>query len=226
MINFSLLILCAGFGKRMLELTLEKPKPLLKYKNIILLYNTINFFQNIGCNEFFVNTHYLHKKIQKYTNKEFNNYPLKLIYEPFLLGTGGAIKNIFNYTNNKNICVVNADIFWRSENIFDIQNFLMHLNEIEFCKILLSKHNSFYGLKNKEGDFSIKNGIVSRWKKGDEIIYYSGIQIVNKNIFENSTKIFPMNDVWNKIIDNQQLNGSIMESKILHIGDKNSFDNL
>ena len=52
MVNFSLLILCAGFGKRMLELTLEKPKPLLKYKNITLLYNTINFFQNIGCNEF------------------------------------------------------------------------------------------------------------------------------------------------------------------------------
>ena len=52
--NFTLMILCAGFGSRMLNLTRNTPKPLLKYKNKILLKNTIDFFTNIGCDEILV----------------------------------------------------------------------------------------------------------------------------------------------------------------------------
>ena len=80
--KFSLLILCAGFGRRMLELTRNIPKPLLKVNNKTLLSNTINFFSDIGCNEFFINTHYLHNKIKTYVSKNFENYPLNIIYEP------------------------------------------------------------------------------------------------------------------------------------------------
>ena len=55
--NFTLMILCAGFGSRMLNLTRSTPKPLLKYKNKVLLKNTIDFFTNIGCDEILINTH-------------------------------------------------------------------------------------------------------------------------------------------------------------------------
>ena len=47
MTKFSLLILCAGFGNRMLELTKDVPKPLLRFKNKILLGNTINYLSEI-----------------------------------------------------------------------------------------------------------------------------------------------------------------------------------
>ena len=62
--KFSLLILCAGFGKRMLDLTTDIPKPLLKVNNKTLLSNTINFFKNLDVMKFFINTHYLHKKLK------------------------------------------------------------------------------------------------------------------------------------------------------------------
>ena len=39
------LILCAGLGKRVLPLSLETPKPLLKLNNITLLENTINLLE-------------------------------------------------------------------------------------------------------------------------------------------------------------------------------------
>ena len=224
--KFSLLILSAGFGKRMLDLTTKTPKPLLKFKNRTLLGNTISFFKDIGCNEIFINTHYLHKKIHKYVNTYFNDDYINLIYEPKILGTGGAIKNIFEYSKTKKICVVNSDIFWQEENKAEVQNFLKDFNNISHCKILLSKNDNFYGLKKTKGDFNIENGIVKNWIKDNQIFFYSGLQIVSKNIFKNMNEVFAMNIIWNNLIIDKNLKGSVIQSKIIHIGDKNSFHNL
>ena len=224
--KFSILILSAGFGKRMLNLTIDTPKPLLKFNNKTLLSNTINFFLEVGCDEIFINTHYLHNKIENYINKNFYNYPIQLIYEPSILGTGGAVKNIFNYTKNKKICVVNSDIFWQPNNKLDILNFLKNFNDITHCKLLLSSYRNIYGLKNEKGDFNIENGIISNWIEGNNMIYYSGLQIISKKIFENTIKTFPINDIWNHLIIDKNLKGELIQSKILHIGDKSSFHNL
>ena len=35
-----------------------------------------------------------------------------------------------------------------------------------------------------------------------------------------------MNDIWNELIINKNLKGELTTSNILHIGDKNTFDNL
>tara|TARA_B100000575_G_scaffold60312_2_gene45730 strand:- start:4593 stop:5276 length:684 start_codon:yes stop_codon:yes gene_type:complete len=224
MTNFSLLILSAGFGKRMLNLTKNTPKPLLKFRNNTLLENAINFFSDIGCNEIFINTHYLHETIETYVNNNFANSHIKLIHEPIILGTGGGVKNVFNFTKINNLCVVNSDIFWQIDNKTDIINFLKNINEVTHCKILLSKKNHFSGLTSSEGDFIIKNNTVSKWSKGKEIIFYSGFQIVSKNVFKNSKKkIFSMNEIWNKLIIDKKLQGQLAISDILHIGDKKAF---
>jgi len=226
MSKFTLLILCAGFGKRMLNLTTSTPKPLLQVKNQTLLSNTINFFKDIGCNEIFINTHYLHQKIATHINNNFKDYPVNLIFEPSILGTGGGVKNIFNYTESKSICVVNSDIFWQKNNKPELLNFIEGLGSVTHCKILLAKKNNFLGLKNTKGDFNIEKNVVSNWIKGKEIIYYSGFQILSKNIFKNTPKIFSMNQVWNNLIINKNLKGHIIQSKILHLGDKSSFEEL
>ena len=220
--NFTLMILCAGFGSRMLNLTRNTPKPLLKYKNKILLKNTIDFFTNIGCDEILVNTHYLHNKINKYLYKNFNNYPIKIIYEQTLLGTGGGVKNIFNHTKRKKICVVNCDIYWTNQNKSHIENFLNNYQNISYCKILLSKDIKFLGLKKEKGDFNLNKNVVTNWKSKNEKLYYSGLQIVSKNIFNNRKKIFPMNEIWTKLIKKNKITGYIIPSKIRHIGDKKS----
>ena len=221
--NFTLMILCAGFGSRMLNLTRNKPKPLLKYKNKILLKNTIDFFTNIGCDEILVNTHYLHNKIKKYLDKNLKNYPIKIIYEKTILGTGGGVKNIFTHTKRKKICIVNSDIFWTKENKPHIEQFLTNYKKVTHCKMLLSKDIDFLGLKKAKGDFNLKKNVVTNWKSENEKLYYSGLQIVSKNIFNNRKEIFPMNEIWTNLIKKKRITGYIIPSKIRHIGDKKSF---
>ncbi len=220
--NFTLMILCAGFGSRMLNLTRNTPKPLLKYKNKILLKNTIDFFTDIGCDEILINTHYLHNKIKKYLEKNFKNYSIQIVYEKTILGTGGGVKNIFDHTKRKKICIVNSDIFWTKKNKLHIEHFISNYQNVSHCKMLLSKDINFIGLKKEKGDFILKRNMVNNWKKNNEKFYYSGFQIVSKNIFNNRKKIFPMNEIWTKLIKKNQIKGYEIPSKIRHIGDKKS----
>ena len=64
MTGFNLMILAAGYGKRMNTLTHSIPKPLLKINNKELLRHNIDFFTNLGCKKIIINTHYLYNKIQ------------------------------------------------------------------------------------------------------------------------------------------------------------------
>ena len=66
------LILCAGLGKRVLPLSLEIPKPLLKLNNITLLENTINLLEALKIENIKLNTFYLQNQIKDFfSNQKF-----------------------------------------------------------------------------------------------------------------------------------------------------------
>jgi len=225
--NFSLMILAAGYGKRMKHLTQEVPKPLLKINDQELLSYNIDFFLNLGCNKIVINTHYLHNEIKIFVDKKFSNKNINLIFEPELLNTGGGIKNALSYFGEKNFLVTNSDILWNDDNRKDINDFIAEYQKIKFCKLLLVENKKFKGLKKKEGDFKLENNLISRWKKNDPHLYFSGLQIINPNIFSQIKQYsFSMNLLWDILIKNNQLQGQISNSVVTHIGDINSYNEI
>ena len=225
--NFSLMILAAGYGKRMRHLTQEVPKPLLKINDRELLSYNIEFFLNLGCNKIVINTHYLHNEIKTFVDKKFSNKNINLIFESELLNTGGGIKNALSYFGEKNFIVTNSDILWNDDNRKDINDFFDEYQKIRFCKLLLVADKKFKGLKKNEGDFKLKDDLISRWKKNDPRLYFSGLQIINPNIFSQIKQYsFSMNLLWDILIKNNQLQGRISKSVITHIGDINSYNEI
>jgi len=225
MTNFKLMILAAGYGKRMKNLTVSTPKALLKIYNKELLKHNIDFFISLGCEKIIINTHYLHHQIKNYINDYYSNTNIKLIYESNLLDTGGGIKNALNYFENKNFLVSNVDTLWNEENKKDVLDFINNYKEIESCKLLLAKENKFLGLKKSKGDFNLKNRLVERWKKNHPYLYYTGLQIINPCVFDLiEQKSFSINILWDLLIANKNLEGKISNSKIIHIGDINAFN--
>ncbi|MFC1501496.1 NDP-sugar synthase [Elusimicrobiota bacterium] len=89
------MILCAGFGTRMGELTKDIPKPMLKIRKKPMLEYTILHLAKLGINKIFINLHYLSEKITSYfgDGKDFG-VSIKYSYEKEPLGTAGAVKNI------------------------------------------------------------------------------------------------------------------------------------
>jgi len=219
------MILAAGYGKRMKNLTDSKPKPLLKINNKELLRHNIDFFIDLGCKEIVINTHYLHDQIKHFIEEYYSNNNIQLTHEPTLLNTGGGIKNALSLLGDKNFLVTNADILWKKENKKDVLNFINKYQEIQTCKLLLAKDINFRGLKKSIGDFKLENGSVKRWEKNDPHLYYTGLQIINPRIFKLiEDKCFSLNVLWDLLITNRNLEATILNSTIVHIGDINAFN--
>ena len=225
MTSFNLMILAAGYGKRMNNLTHSIPKPLLKINNKELLRHNIDFFTNLGCQKIIINTHYLHDKIQHCIKEHYSDRKIILSYEPTLLNTGGGIKNALPFLGNKNFIVSNSDILWKNDNSADVLKFINNYQQIETCKLLLANDDNFEGLKKSVGDFRYKDSLVARWKKNDPYLFYTGLQIINPIVFELIKDVsFSLNKLWDFLIAKDNLQGEICYSKIAHIGDINAFN--
>ena len=225
MTRFNLMILAAGYGKRMNNLTHSIPKPLLKLDNKELLRHNIDFFTSLGCEKIVINTHYLHHQIQNFIEKYYSDRNISLSYEPILLNTGGGIKNALSFLGENNFVVTNSDILWKEDNSEDVIKFINNYQEITTCKLLLATYKNFEGLKKSDGDFKCEERLITRWKKNDPYLYYTGLQIINPIVFKLIEDIsFSLNKLWDLLIAKGNLQGEISHSKIAHIGDMNAFN--
>ena len=207
------MILSAGFGKRLNPLTLNRPKPLLKIGKETLLSNTIHFLEKFEIKEVIINVHYLADQIIEYVDKKKFNLKINIINEnEKILDTGGGILNALEYFNESFICI-NPDTIWNLSYLEELKKMENNfsLNKEKCCLLIVDKEKSFD--KNLKGDFNLKNNLIKR-KKDENLKYiYTGLQIISPEIFLNiRDKIFPINKVWDQLIENDQLYG--VESKI------------
>jgi len=104
------LILAAGLGTRLRPYTNHTPKPLFSIQGRPLLDIIIFKLIAAGCKAVIINTHHRHAQIEAYIAQ--HTYPIQIQtrYEPDILGTGGAIKNVADFWNHRPFMVINADI--------------------------------------------------------------------------------------------------------------------
>ena len=60
------MILAAGYGKRMRNLTQSFPKSLIRVNNVPLIKNCIDFLISLGCHNIVINTHFKHELINDF----------------------------------------------------------------------------------------------------------------------------------------------------------------
>src|SRR6266446_6351044 len=89
------LVLCAGFGTRLGELTREIPKPMLLLQGHPLLAYILGHLKTHGFNEVAVNLHFKPEAIEEYFGDGATE-DFRILYsrEPELLGTAGGVKNM------------------------------------------------------------------------------------------------------------------------------------
>ena len=219
-------ILCAGFGKRLNPLTLDTPKPLIKLNNIAVLETCINLIENLGIQKITLNTFYLKDQIHDFINNKKFKSKISIIEDgESILDTGGGIKNMMKHTNEDNVLIFNPDTIWK-KNYF---NEIIEMENIYFSKklknilLLVKKELSFD--KNLNGDFDLEeNSII---KNNENKFIYTGCQIMNKKLLSDyKDKNFSITNVWNDLIEKEELYGFETDNDFYHLTDLETFKKL
>jgi aminoglycoside/choline kinase family phosphotransferase/dTDP-glucose pyrophosphorylase len=187
------LILAAGFGTRLLPFTKNTPKALFPVAGRPLLHIIISSLQNAGCKAVIINTHHLYKKIDSYLLQQKYAIPVITRYEPEILGTGGAMKNVADFWDDHPFMVINSDIFTDIDlkKVYDF-----HLNHGHPVTLVLHDDPHFNTVPvNKNGfitEFHDSTPLPSHlvsvsniYRPGEtEKLTFTGIQVLDPQVLE------------------------------------------
>ena len=220
------LILCAGFGKRLNPITLEKPKPLLKLNNITLLENTINLIKELGIKKIILNTFHLKDQIKIFLKEKNFDISINVIEDgEQILDTGGAIKNMVSSLEEKNFLIFNPDTVWSSnylDCIKQMENFYQN-NKIKNVLLVVNKQLSFD--QTLKGDFKLDFTKLNKNINNEYI--YTGCQIFNRDLLNFiNKKVFSIIEIWNELIEKNNLFGFESKNKFYHITDLEIYNKL
>lgn len=103
-------ILAAGLGTRLRPLTLETPKPMLPLWGEPMLARTLAMLARWSVEQVLVNLHHAPGPIVRYlATQPFPQLRLTAVFEPDILGTGGAIRNARWFVDEP-FWLLNADV--------------------------------------------------------------------------------------------------------------------
>lgn len=171
------MILAAGRGERMRPLTDTTPKPLLEVQGKALIEYHLEQLAKQGVQCVVINHAWLGEKIEARLG-DGRRFGLNILYSPEPAGgleTAGGIIRALPHLGTEPFWVINGDIFTD----FDFSQLPQHLLGGHLAHLLLTKNPSH----NRQGDFTVKNGLLKCAEEGDTSYTYTGMGLYSPEMF-------------------------------------------
>ena len=206
--NLAAFIFSGGQGTRLLPLTKNTPKGMIKINNVPMLERLIHQLKDNGINKIYLSVNHLKEKIKKYF-KDGSKFGLEIIYieENKPLGTCGSL-SLLNEKVYEYFIVINCDVY-----------FSFSLRELFY----FHKKNYFdFTICSKKINYKIEHGVL-KLKKNNLIDFKekpifefdvnTGIYLINRNLFKYipKNKNYDMNSFIKKIIKKDNINMGVYE---------------
>jgi mannose-1-phosphate guanylyltransferase len=105
-------LLAAGFGTRLGELTQNTPKCLIEVGGRPMLDHWLSKLFEVGVDHVFVNTHYLAERVESFLRESRYADRLETVFEERLLGTAGTIGSLRSRLTADEVLVAHADNYF------------------------------------------------------------------------------------------------------------------
>ena len=207
------MILAAGKGERMGNLTQNCPKPLLEVKGRCLIDWHLIKLCEAGFKEVVINVAYLSKEIIEFVGDGSKwGLNISISEEEQALETAGGIKKAIKYLGDEPFAVINADIF----SDYNYQNLKNSALENKRIAHLVLVNNPEHNLK---GDFGIMDdGVLTM--NSEKSLTFSGIAIYDPKFFSeltegNKIKLAPILEI---AISKKYIQGELFEGLWSDVG--------
>lgn len=183
------MILAAGLGTRLLDMTKNKPKAMVELNGEPMLKHIIDKLVSQGFKELVINVHHHADQIIEYVNSMDFGAKIQISDESdLLLNTGGGIKYAEQYLNDQAFLIHNVDIYSEID-LADMYNF--HLNSDNLVSLAVRKRKStnFFLIDDNDRlcgwrSYKTNNEIISLERDSYKEMAFSGIHVVSPQIFD------------------------------------------
>ncbi len=174
------LILAAGFGTRLCPHTRNHPKPLFLIDGEPVIDRLIRRLIHAGCRSIIINTHHLHKQLEAFIHQQAYPVPVLTRYEPVILGTGGAIRNVSDFFDNTPLLVINSDIV---TNLDLAALYAYHCGHAHPVTLVMHDHKDFNSVAVDKYGF-IRSFKPEALTEGHQPMAFTGIQVLDPCILD------------------------------------------
>ena len=216
------MVMAAGKGTRMMPLTADRPKPLVKVAGTTLLDHVLDQLRSAGVGKIVVNVHYLPDQIEAHLAAHATDFAVTISDERELLrDTGGGLIQALPKIGADPFYCVNADNWWVDEG----GNALIDMAEAwdaERMDVLMlvvpfERAGNTQGL----GDFDMDpDGRLSRGGPRRQRPYvWTGIQMMSKAVVcDPPQDVFSTNIFWDRAIAKGRCYGLVHDGQWYDVG--------
>ena len=203
------MILAAGRGERMRELTHARPKPLLNVANKSLIEHLILRLRDEGFSDLVVNHAYHGRQIIDALG-DGRTWGVRIRHapEPFgALNTGGALKNALPMLGDQPFLVVNADV-WTDCPFAELRE-----ASIGDAHLVLVPNPPY----RDDGDFALDGTLVRN--EGAPKFTFAGISVYRPRFFDNCPDgSFHITPWLRQAADEERLTGQLFHGRWMDVG--------
>ncbi|MFN3624866.1 MAG: nucleotidyltransferase family protein [Hyphomicrobium sp.] len=215
------MVLAGGYGKRMMPLTKDIPKPMVQLKGRALIDHVLDRIAGAGVKKAVVNVHYCADKLEAHVNKRDQPEIVISDERQELLDTGGGVVRALPMLGDEPFLIHNSDSVWIEGVGSNLERMFSAWDpETMDSLMLLASAATSLGYEGS-GDFAMdKDGRLSRRGERQMVPFvFTGVSIAHPRLFEGAPQgVYSLNRLWDAAIDNGRLFGIRLDGLWMHVG--------
>ncbi len=216
------MIMAAGKGTRMMPLTKDRPKPLVRVAHTTLLDHVLVHLRNAGIGRIVVNVHYFADQVESHLAEHAADFHVTVSDErDLLLDTGGGLVRAKSLIAGDPFFCVNADNWWTDGAENALRRLAQAWDDATMDVLMLVVPTERAGNTQGTGDFDLDDqGRLSReGEKRSRPYVWTGIQMIAKRLIVDPPEdVFSTNVFWNRAIEAGRCYGLVHEGQWFDVG--------